>query len=269
MRVFYDLDTPITLDRIEACEQVPYLPRGGLGDFDLVLSFAGGRALDALRTRLGARRVAPLYGAVDPAVHHPVAADARFRSHLSYLGTYASDRRGVLQELLIEPARRMRSGRFVLGGALYPDDFPWQPNIWFFPHVPPGDHPVFFSSSGLSLNVVRGPMARWGWCPSGRLFEAAACGAPQISDRWDGLEDFFTPGEEILVAQSWGDVVEAMARPRAELERMAFAARARVLEQHTATQRARELAAMLEGEHARSLGVPPADRRDDVACEEA
>jgi spore maturation protein CgeB len=261
MRVFYDMDTPVTLGKLEAGDAVPYVPAGGLGDFDLVLSFTGGRALDALRSRLGAREVAALYGCVDPVVHHPAAVDARFRADLSYLGTYAADRREALEELFVEPARRTPLGRFVLGGALYPDDFPWRHYVWLVPHVAPALHAAFFSSSALSLNVTRGAMSRWGWCPSGRLFEAAACGAPQITDAWEGLDAFFEPGKEILVARSCGDVVAAIASGPSELRRMARAARERVLDEHTADARARELVALLRGERLTSPETRAAKHR--------
>jgi len=253
-RVFYDMDTPITLSRLEAGEPVPYLPPGGLADFDLVLSFTGGPALDALRTRLGARSVSPLYGAV----HHPVPAEDRFRADLVYLGTYAADRRRALEELLVEPAKRMPLRRFFVCGALYPDDFPWQPNVRRVPHVAPHDHPALFASAGLSLNVTRGTMARWGWCPSGRLFEAAACGAPQITDAWDGLEAFFEPGREILVATTMQDVLAALATPRAELDAIARAARDRVLAEHTSAERARDFVAALGGDRPTTPAVPSA-----------
>jgi spore maturation protein CgeB len=247
VRLFYDLDTPVTLERLEAGEHVPYILPWGLGDFDLVLSFAGGSALDAVRTRLNARDVAPLYGNVDPAVHRPTAADDCFRSDLSYLGTYAADRRGAIEDLFVEPARRLPLRRFLLGGALYPDDFPWQPNLSFVDHVAPGRHPAFFSSATLSLNLTRRAMLKWGFCPSGRLFEAAACGTPQVTDDWEGLGAFFQPDAEILVARSSEDVVSAIGRSRADLERMARAARERVLAEHTAAVRARELLALLGG----------------------
>jgi len=257
-RVFYDLDTPVTLERLDAGEPVPYLPAAGLGDFDLVLSFTGGGALDALRACLGARRAAPLYGAVDPQVHHPVARDDRFAADLSCLGTYAADRRRAMERLFVEPARRCPSRRFVLGGALYPDDFPWQANLWLLPHVPPSDHPAFFCSASLSLNVTRAAMAKWGWCPSGRLFEAAACGVAQISDTWEGLESFFEPGREILVANAPEDVVSALALATGDREAVASAARRRVLAEHTAEHRASELVALLRGDRPTWPDVPTA-----------
>ncbi len=128
------------------------------------------------------------------------------------------------------------------------------------PHVPPAEHPAFFSSSGLSLNVTRGSMVRWGFCPSGRLFEAAACGVAQITDSWEGLDAFFEPGEELLVARSASDVVAAMALPGPERERIGRAARRRVLAAHTAARRARELAILLGGGRGESAASPPAPR---------
>ena len=134
----------------------------------------------------------------------------RFRADLSYLGTYAADRqRGVLA-LFVEPACRRRDARFVVGGAQYPRDFPWTENIHFVRHLPPAEHPAFYSSSRLTLNVTREPMAAFGYCPSGRLFEAAACATPVVSDSWDGLAEFFTPGEELLTVSSTDEVLEAM-----------------------------------------------------------
>jgi spore maturation protein CgeB len=240
-RVFYDLDTPITLERVRRGEPVPYLPPAGLGDFDLVLSYTGGAALDALTARLGAKRVAPLYGGVDPAVHQPARPRPQYAADLSYLGTYAEDRQQALTTLFVEPARRRPDRRFVIGGAQYPQEFPWAPNIWFVRHLPPAEHPAFYSSSRLTLNVTRGAMAEMGFCPSGRLFEAAACGAPVLSDTWAGLEQFFTPGEEILVAGSADEATAALDLPDDELARIGRAARERALTCHTAEQRAEEL----------------------------
>ena len=246
-RVFYDLDTPVTLSRLAAGEPVPYIGVRGLADYDLVLSYTGGAALTALRERLGARRVLPLYGSVDPRVHRPVAPLDRYRADLSYLGTYAEDRqRGVLS-LFIEPARLRPDRRFVVGGAQYPHDFPWTPNLHFVRHLPPAEHPAFYSSSRLTLNVTREPMAVFGYCPSGRLFEAAACGTATVSDVWEGLEEFFTPGEELLTASDTTDVIAAMDLGDAELARIGRAARERVLADHTAARRGAQLVEILEG----------------------
>jgi spore maturation protein CgeB len=247
LRVFYDLDTPVTLQQLRNGDPVPYLPAGGLGDFDLVLSYTGGVALDELRHRLGARRVVPLYGSVDPRVHYPVAPVDRYGAQLSYLGTYAEDRQEALMRLLIEPARRLPTGRFLIGGAKYPQAFPWSDNIFFVRHLPPSEHCAFYCSSRLTLNVTRAPMAKMGYCPSGRLFEAAACGAAVLSDSWDGLGDFFEAGSEILVASTTADAMAALEMSDHQLRQMARAARERVLTDHTAERRALQLVSALEG----------------------
>jgi spore maturation protein CgeB len=246
IRAFYDLDTPITLLRFRAGESVPYLGPGGLSGFDLVLSYTGGSALTELKDSVGARRVAPLYGSVDPLVHYPVTPVSHYRADLSYLGTYAQDRQQALMQLMVEPARRRPAGRFLIGGAQYPAEFPWSDNIYFVRHLPPSEHAAFFSSSRLTLNVTRAPMAEMGYCPSGRLFEAAACGAPILSDVWEGLSDFFEPGSEILVASTSGDVMAALDTSDAELARISRAARDRTLTEHTADRRATELVAAFD-----------------------
>jgi spore maturation protein CgeB len=251
VKTFYDLDTPVTLERLAAGERVPYLGPGGLAGFDLVLSYTGGAALAELADRLGARRVAPLYGSVDPLAHRPVPGRPEYAADLSYLGTYAADRQGELARLFLAPARRRPGLRFLIGGSLYPPDFPWGENVWYVRHVPPPLHPAFYCSSVLTLNVTRAAMARMGYCPSGRLFEAAACGAPILSDAWEGLADFFTPGSEILVARSTEEALDALALPRADLARIAAAARERALAEHTAERRARQLLDLLAATPAR------------------
>ena len=246
LSVFYDLDTPVTLARLEIGETVDYLPEEGLQEFDLVLSYTGGAALEALRERLGARRVAALYGHVDPQAHRPAPRDERFSADLSYLGTYAPDRQPALETLFVEPARRRPTQRFVLGGSGYPPDFPWAGNIWFVRHVAPPEHPPFYSSSRLTLNVTRRDMATMGFCPSGRLFEAAACATPVLSDAWAGIEQFFTPGEEILLAGSAEEVTAALDLTTQELTRIGRAARERALDEHTSDCRATRMLSLFE-----------------------
>jgi spore maturation protein CgeB len=258
LRVFYDLDTPITLSRLSKGEPVSYLPADGLGDFDLVLSYTGGRALSELRSRLGAQQVAPLYGSVDPDAHYRVAPSASCRADLSYLGTYAVDRQERLEELFVEPARRRPDRKFVIGGSQYPVDFPWAPNIYYVSHMPPPLHPEFYCSSALTLNVTRGAMAEMGYCPSGRLFEAAACGTPIVSDSWEGLERFFEAGREILIANRADDVLAALDLPAEALAGIADAARDRTLTEHTAECRAVELERTLEQASAGELLTPGA-----------
>jgi spore maturation protein CgeB len=246
LRVFYDLDAPVTIARVRAGEVVPYIPPNGLGDFDLVLSFTGGAALEALKTDIGAKKTAPLYGSVDPDVHRPVPCKESYRAALSYLGTYSQDRQRTLHDLFIAPAMRVPEARFVMGGAQYPAEFPWTNNIFFVQHLPPSEHPSFFCSSRVTLNVTRAAMRDMGWCPSGRLFEAAACGVPIISDQWDGLNEFFTPESEILIASSTQDVVAGLALSDEQLGRIAHAARERVLDEHTGAQRAQQFENMIE-----------------------
>lgn len=255
--VFYDLDTPITLSRLRRGEKLDYIGPRRLIDFDLVLSFTGGAALTELRERLGARLALPLYGHVDPDVHHPTPQAPQYASDLSYLGTYAVDRQAQLETLLVEPARRRLDKRFLIGGAQYPHDFPWSENIFFVRHLPPSEHPAFFSSSRLTLNVTRADMARMGWCPSGRLFEAAACGAPVLSDRWEGLEAFFTPGREILLANDHQDTLHALDLDEATLRSIGSMARQRVLDEHTSGARARTLLQAFDQARASAQGHEP------------
>jgi spore maturation protein CgeB len=245
LHVFYDLDTPITLARLAAGEAVEAIGPRRLEPFDLVLSYTGGGALKALQEQLGARRVAPLYGSVDAARYRPAPAPPGPRAALSYLGTYAADRQDKLEALLLEPARRRPELRFVIGGAQYPQDFAWSDNIFFWRHVAPAEHPRFYAEARATLNVTRRGMAESGWCPSGRLFEAAACATPVLSDWWDGLDAFFRPDSEVLTVGSTADALVALDRSDSELARIGEAARARTLADHTAERRAAELVAML------------------------
>jgi len=255
LRAFYDLDTPVTLEALQNGEQLTYIGPRRLVDFDLVLSYTGGAALTALEDQLGARRVVPLFGSVDPEIHHPACSLSGYHADLSYLGTYAADRQEALDELFIQVARRLPQKRFILGGSKYPIDFPWRQNIWYVQHIAPSAHAAFFCSSPLTLNITRGAMARMGYCPSGRLFEAAACGVAIVSDDFAGLDEFFQPGSEIVVARKTEDVIAAMQLPRDELAQIARAGRERVLTSHTAAHRAAELERIFE----ESLNIPLMD----------
>jgi spore maturation protein CgeB len=239
--VFYDLDTPVTLAALDTGEFPPYLPLEGLSRFDLVLSFTGGRALELLRERLGARRVAALYGHVDPSFHRPADAPLGERAALSYLGTYAADRQARLDELFFAPARSRPHERYVLGGSMYPAGLVTSGNIQHIDHVAPSEHPAFFAAARFTLNITRDSMARLGYCPSGRLFEAAACGVPILSDWFEGLDEFFDPWREIIVVQCKDDVLNALSSSDEELRRRARSTRESVLERHTADHRVREL----------------------------
>jgi spore maturation protein CgeB len=241
LRVFYDLDAPITLARLES-GGLEYLRREQIPEFDLYLSFTGGRILEELEERWMARRARALYGCVDPAVHMRAEERAQFRCGLSYMGTYAADRQEKLEELFLRPAQQSPACDFVLAGSLYPWDWTWPRNVRRFEHVAPAEHAALYSSSRATLNLTRrGMAARGGYCPSGRFFEAAACGTPIVTDWFEGLDAFFAPGEEIFVAHSADDVVAVLRCPPIELGRLAARARQRTLQEHTGMCRARQL----------------------------
>lgn len=240
-KIYYDLDTPVTLAALKNGEYPVYVPSEGLQEFDMVLSFTGGSSLPELQKKLNAARVMPLYGSVDPAAHYPVAPSRYYKADLSYLGTYADDRRDSFNRFVITPALHCKEHSFVVGGAQYTDTDQWPPNITHFAHIPPPAHPSFFCSSSYTLNITRGAMISYGYCPSGRLFEAAACGVPIITDYWKGLEEFFEPMSEILVVESSDDVIDLLQSQDGEKKRIARSAYERVMNQHTAAHRALQL----------------------------
>jgi spore maturation protein CgeB len=255
-RVFYDLDTPVTLAALERGERPFYVCERGLGEFDLVLSFTGGRAIELLQARLQARHVSVLHGHVDPELHRPATPVDSLRADLSYLGTHAPDRQAKLEQLFLDPARRAPQLRWLLCGSMYPEVERFPSNVRYLTHLPPADHAAFFCSSRLTLNLTRETMARLGYCPSGRLFEAAACGAPLLSDWFEGLELFFEPEREIRLARSGDDVLRALASSDAELRGQAERARRRVLAEHTAERRAAQLIRLLSSLPARGGARP-------------
>ncbi|MBC4017231.1 glycosyltransferase [Siccirubricoccus deserti] len=256
---FYDIDTPVTLAKLARGDH-EYLSPELIRGFDLYLSFAGGPALDQLMRHYGSPDARVLYCSVDEAAYRPL--DLPHRWDLSYLGTYSSDRQPTLERLLLEPARRAPDLRFVVAGPQYPDAIAWPSNVDRLEHVPPGDHAAFYASSRFTLNVTRADMIRTGWSPSVRLFEAAACGTPVISDTWEGLETLLVPGEEILLADGPEAVLGALrGMPEEVWRRLAAAARHRVLAEHTAGHRAAELEAYLrEAMTRRRAAVPTRER---------
>jgi spore maturation protein CgeB len=231
---FWDIDTPVTAGKLAAGDE-EYLSRELVGRYDLYLSFTSGPLLE----RIGARRPRPFHCLVDPERYRPLEAPKRWA--LGYLGTYSPDRQEALDRLLSAPAAARPEERFVVAGSQFPDGLSWPPNVERLDHVAPAEHPRFYASQRLTLNVTRGPMAEAGWSPSVRLFEAAACGVPVVSDPWEGLETFFRPGEEILVAAGPGDVLDVLRLPADELAAIGRRARARVLAEHTAARRAEQL----------------------------
>jgi len=233
---FYDIDTPITLARLEA-GNIDYLSADDIPDFDLYFSFTGGPTLDTLQSRWHARRAVALYCSVDPDAYPPLDMPERWA--LSYLGTWSSDRQPALERLLIAPARARPDLCFAVAGPLYPDGIDWPANVERIPHVSPADHPAFYAASRITLNVTREDMRNAGWSPSVRLFEAAACARPILSDRWPGLDQLFVPETEILLATSTADVIAALYRR--DVAAIGRAARMRVLREHSADVRAAQL----------------------------
>lgn len=256
---FYDIDTPVTLARLE-CGDFAYISPDLIPHYDLYLSFTGGPILDCLEQQHGARRAVPLYCSVDPVLYRPErwhrprpcgGQGLRGASRcwdLGYMGTYSADRQPALDRLLIEPARRRSDGRFLVAGPQYPEHLAWPDNVERVSHVSPAEHPAFYNGLRFALNVTRRDMVQAGYAPSVRLFEAAACGTPVISDPWEGLGTFFEVGREILVARSAEEICHHISSISEE-ERMVMAARARsrILAEHTAARRAECLERYLAG----------------------
>jgi spore maturation protein CgeB len=258
---FYDIDTPVTLARLERGEE-DYLARRQVPLFDLYLSFTGGPTLVRLQEVFGARQAAALYCSVDERSYRPLGLTPRW--DLGYLGTYSPDRQPTLERLLLDVARRLPRRRFVVAGPQYPAGIDWPGNVERIEHLAPAEHPAFYGAQRWTLNVTRADMIAAGWSPSVRLFEAAACGTPVISDVWDGLGALLPPGRAIRLARTTDDVVAALERvTEAERQAQAEAARSIVLARHTGQIRARELVAALAGAARRRAAetVPPTTLR--------
>ena len=236
---FYDIDTPVTLAKL-ARGDYEYLTPGLVARYGLYLSFTGGPTLRRIEREFGSPMARALYCSVDPALYFPDPA-AELRYDLGYMGTYRDDRQPPLDRLLVEPARRWPDGRFAVAGPQYPASIAWPPNVARTTHLAPREHRAFYCAQRFTLNVTRADMVAAGWSPSVRLFEAAACATPIVSDWWAGLDEVLTPGREVLVAHTADDVLGALREmPDAERRAIGEAARARVLAAHTAAHRAAE-----------------------------
>jgi spore maturation protein CgeB len=261
---FYDIDTPVTLARLERGD-AEYLTPELIPRFDVYLSFSGGPILRRIEREYGAPRARPLYCSFDETLYGPEEHEPTW--DLGYLGTYSDDRQPPLERLLMEAARRHPDGRFVVAGPQYPETISWPPNVERIHHLPPGEHREFYNRQRFTLNVTRADMVRAGYSPSVRLFEAAACGVPVISDYWEGLDTFFVPGQEILISRS-ADETLAYLRDLPEDERRAIGARARrrVLAAHTAGRRAEELEGYLR--EIRGQALPNVNRFNPALSEQ-
>lgn len=250
---FYDIDTPITLQKLTDGDR-EYLGAEQVREFDLYLSFTGGPTLEVLRERFGARRPLQFYCLVDPEAYRPQSGAPGLE--LGYLGTYSDDRQPAVEELLLAVAHRRPDSRFALAGSSYPPGIAWPANLTRIDHLPPSAHPAFYADQRFTLNVTRAQMRRAGFSPSVRLFEAAACGVPVISDVWPGLDEVFVPGEEILIAGDRDDVIRILDEVDEPL-RSAIGGRARerVLREHTAAQRVGLLERELAGGGARRVAA--------------
>lgn len=257
VRAFYDIDTPVTLRSLEedTCE---YLAAQHIPAFDVFLSFTGGPTLNVLQQRFGAKMARALYCSVDVEQYTPQPIEPELI--LGYMGTYSADRQEGIELLLNAPARRLPREKFAVVGAQYPDSLVWPENVARYQHLAPQQHPTFYSRQRFTLNITRADMRAAGYSPSVRLFEAAACGTPIISDPWPGLEQLFVPNEEILIAQSGDDVYDRLcSMSESSRMRLAAGARQRVLQEHSSLHRAAQLEGYLDA-------VKPMDTQARSVC---
>jgi spore maturation protein CgeB len=236
---FYDIDTPVTLAKLERGDY-EYIHPGIIPEFDFYFSFSGGPVLEVFMSKYGARKARPLYCSVDTELYYPEETAQKW--DLGYLGTYSHDRQPPLEKLLVEPAGSWPEGRFAVAGPQYPPAIAWPANVDRIEHLPPAEHRRFYNAQRFTLNITREDMIRMGYSPSVRLFEAAACGVPVISDYWNGLDDFFRFGSEILISRSAEDTLRYL-RSISNEERRSIGrqARSKVLAAHTGSKRAEEL----------------------------
>lgn len=245
VKAFYDIDTPITVSKLHTGD-AEYLRRDQIPGFDVYFSFTGGPMLHELETRFGAKRAVPLYCSFDPDRYGWHEPDPRYECDLSYMGTYAPDRQAKLEELFCNPAQQLPQKDFLLSGPQYPADVSWPNNVRRVIHLEPVFHPYFYSSSVFTLNLTRKEMVTAGYSPSVRIFEAAGCGSAIISDVWPGLETFFTPGEEILLARSSSDVTHYLSDITPdEARKVGLSAQERVLADHSSKKRAVQFEQMI------------------------
>jgi spore maturation protein CgeB len=236
-KVFYDIDTPVTLANLFAgkCE---YISPELYPKYNLYLSFTGGPTLDFIERKLGSPEARALYCSVDPSSYYSEPDTTRW--DIAYLGTYAADRQAALELLLLTVARKNPYDQFAVAGPLYPADIVWPDNVQRLEHVPANEHRKFYNSQRFTLNLTRHDMVQAGFSPSVRLFEAAACGVPIITDIWPGLDTIFCLQSEILPAINAADVTSYLQMPVDRILEVGERARCRTLRFHTAAVRAEE-----------------------------
>lgn len=243
--VFWDVDAPATLERVEGDVADPF--RALIPAYDVVFTYGGGPPVIAAYASLGAKACIPVYNALDPSTHFPVEPEARFRSDLTFIGNRLPDREERVEEFFLSVAERLPSRRFLIGGSGW-ETRALPANVTRLGHVYTRDHNALNCSARAVLNINRDSMARYGFSPPTRVFEAAGAGACLITDAWDGIEAFLTPGEEVLVASSGKQVAELVDRlSRRKARCIGEMARARVLAHHTYARRAAVVDAVLKG----------------------
>jgi spore maturation protein CgeB len=245
MAAFWDVDAPATLERVQ---QDPGDPLAELiPHYDFIFTYGGGEPVVQAYRRLGARRCVPIYNALDPSTHYPVPPDGRFAADLGFLGNRLPDREARMEEFFLRAAALAPEQRFLLGGNGWQDKG-MPANVRYLGHVYTRDHNAFNCTPRAVLNVSRESMARFGYSPATRIFEAAGATACIITDAWEGIEQFLEPGREILVAGDGAEVaglLESLTPQRAR--EIGWRAQSRVLAQHTYAHRARQLDALLGG----------------------
>lgn len=243
--VFWDVDAPATLERLAANPADPF--RTMIPLYDAVLTYGGGAQVRARYLELGARHCIPIYNAVDPETHFRVKPERRFASDLLFVGNRLPDRESRVDEFFLKAARLARSRRFALGGSGWKDKA-LPRNVRWLGHVFTRDHNVLNSSAMAVLNINRDSMARFGFSPPTRIFEAAGAAACLITDHWQGIEAFLDPGKEILVAEDGAAVAELLERLTPDqASRIGEAAQRRILASHTYAHRAAQVDALLQG----------------------
>ena len=245
LAVFWDVDAPATLARLEADEDDPF--RALIPRYDLVLTYGGGAPVVRRYRALGANDCVPVYNALDGETHYPVPPDPRFAADLAFLANRLPDRDARAEEFFLHAAELAPERRFVLGGAGW-DARPLPANVHLLGHISTNDHNAFNCTPRAVLNVLRESMAANGWSPATRMFEAAGAGACPISDNWEGIDEFLDPGREVLVADS-GKAVAALVDGLSVdvASRVGEAARKRVLAEHTYANRAEQVERILTG----------------------
>ena len=241
---FWDVDAPATLERVQGDQNDPF--RALIPRYDLVLTYGGGSPVVEAYRALDARECVPIYNALDPHTHHPVPPEPRFAAALGFLGNRLPDREARVEEFFLRAAAKLPEERFLLGGSGWGDKG-MPPNVAYVGHVYTQDHNAFNCTPRAVLNVSRESMARYGFSPATRVFEAAGAGACLITDAWEGVEMFFAPGREILVARD-GDEVAQIVRglTTARAREVGEAALRRVLAEHTYAHRVAHLESVLE-----------------------